>query len=342
MVMLLTEYKDDAKWKALMKDNKWIAEFKRDGNRLFAHYDNTETTFLNRKGKAFAKDIPDVIKNGFNIFGMDNYMTQCVLDGEMVYVEQISDNDVRDHRTQAQCKTATPYYMVFDILELNGEDLRDRPWAERKHELISLFDIYKINSSNSKIVFMSHFMDKQGVYDVAEKHKMEGIVLKHIEGKYVNGKSKDCVKVKFKETDEFIVIGYVDASEKSTNSKGEEIDNKRHPFFQALCLAQYDKDGKLVAKGRCGGGFTDATLPVVTKLLNKKESFPLTKGESVGFNDHMIDKNYGVSLGKTNWIKQKDWFIIEILMSGRTEYNNPFQPRFLSLRDDKKLKECTE
>ena len=44
-------------------------------------------------------------------------------------------------------------------------------------------------------------MDKQGVYDIAEKTKMEGIVLKNINGTYTEGKSKDAVKVKFKETD---------------------------------------------------------------------------------------------------------------------------------------------
>jgi len=326
MVMLVKEIDDYEKY---MKDKNWVAELKRDGLRMITHFKNGKFEFYNRKDDVLTKDIPqDIIDDLNNIF-TDNYVKDCILDGELVYV----DSKGKDHRTQAQCKDAEPVYFIWDVLELNNEDLRHLTWKERKTEIRDICSLYSWTyEADSSVRYLPHYLDKRGLLKLAKENDMEGIVLKNVNGKYVEGKSKDVIKVKFTNTDEYIVIGYVNANEYSKNVKGETIKNKRFPYFGALMLAKYNKKGKLLPMGRVGGGFTDNDLITVTEKLNK----------DIENNNPTIftDKDYRYPKGKINWLNKSDWFIVEIRMSGKTEYGKPFQPRFLSLRTDKKIEEC--
>ena len=334
-IMLL---KEDKNYEKLLEDKEWIAEFKRDGNFLLVKYwkdsDNTPVVeFYNRKGKIYVKDIPKEVLISFNKFADDEYAQSFIIVGELVYV----DKDGRDHRTQAQSKNAIPYFMAFDILSLNNEDLTDRKWIERKHELTQLFIIYDMQPSKGEhVIIVPHYIDKKAVLEMAKKLKLEGIVLKKIDGKYVEGRSKDNIKVKFKETDEYIVIGYVDADEFTIKKDGTKSLNARHSYFGALILAKYKKENSLVPMGRVGGGFTTNDLVEVTQLLNKPMSLNIINTTG------LTDKDYRYSKGKINWLNPQEYFVIEISMSGKTEYNRPFQPTFISVRDDKTIKSCVK
>lgn len=345
--MLLKENKN---YEKLMDDKNWIAEFKRDGNFLLVKYwkdneGNPIIEFYNRKEEIYTKDIPKKVIDSFNKFANDEYAQSFTIVGELVYV----DKDGRDHRTQAQDINAIPYFMAFDIMELNGENLRDRKWVERKHELTQLFMIYDMQpSKNENVIIVPHYADKRAVLKYAEELKMEGIVLKNINGLYVEGRSNDNIKVKFKETDEFIVIGYVNADEFTVKKTGESSPNKRFDYFGALILAKYNKNGNLQPKGRVGGGFTDEDLIKVTTKLNKEDTEGNTthfirEGSSIPDNyPNLIDKDYRYAKNTINWLDINDWFIVEISMSGQTEYGNPFQPAFVSIRDDKKPEDCVQ
>lgn len=335
MVMLVSEMKDEIVEKLLDEDD-YQGEFKRDGNRLEIHYKNNEFEFYNRKGVIYTKDIPDIIKNTLiEAMKKDKYCTSFIIDGELTY----TDNKGIDHRTQAQCKEAEPVLWIWDIQELSGEDLRPLPWIERKVELGTLSNIYGFHYSNlnetNPIRFLPSYKDKRALLKVAEEQKLEGIILKKTDAPYEDGKVKTQIKIKFAKTDDYIVVGYTDASEKSINSKGEEIDNKRYPYFKALCLAQYNEAGELVSKGQVGGGFKDEDLDEILPMLHKGEK-PLTNPHN------FTDKNFGQAKGKVNWIPYPYWFPIEIKMQNLTEYGNPFQPRFLKIRNDKLNKECIE
>jgi bifunctional non-homologous end joining protein LigD len=331
MVMLLTENKN---YKELLEDKNWVAEIKYDGNCLLVKGEKVDGEFkfyfFNRNLEPYTKDIPKEVLTSLEKFNEDDYCSSFTLHGELVYI----DDKMQNHRTQAQCKESKPYLLFFDILELNGEDICDLTWKERKHELTELILIYDMYiNKGSHISATAHYLDKKELLKQAEKLKMEGIVLKNIDGKYVSGRSKDNIKVKFKSTDEYIVIGYVDADE-FTLKKGDKKPtlNKRFAYFGALILADY-KDKELVAMGRVGGGFSDKDLKQVTKLLNKSK-------KNIIKNHTLIDKDYRYAKGKINWLDEKDWFVVEISMSQKTEYGKPFQPTFLSVRDDKKPKEC--
>ena len=353
MVMLVSEVKDYDKE---LDSKEWIAELKRDGNRLQIRYERNELgtglQIFNRKGELYTKDIPKIIKKSFlDNIQTDDYVQSMVLDGEITY----TDIKGIDHRTQAQCKEAEPLLWVWDCIELNGEDLTSRTWAERKEELKTITSIYQWTyEDDSNIRYLPHYMDKRGLLKVAEENNMEGIVLKKVDSTYEEGKSKNQIKVKFAQTDDFIVVGYCEANEFSTNTKGEQINNKRFPYFKALLLAQYkcncndDKcvDNVLVSKGKVGGGFNDDNVEQMTTLL-KKNDYQITLDnlsapQTFTGIHNFIDKDFGLSKNKAKWLDVDDWFVIEVKMHGLTEYGNPFQPRFLTLRDDKKIEECVE
>jgi len=345
--MLVSEVKNYEKY---LDDKEWVAELKRDGNRLEIHYDRNDKKqplkFYNRNGKLYTKDIPkEITEELLSSLEKNDYCNNFVIDGELTY----TDLRGRDHRTQAQCPDADPILWVWDVQKLNDEDLRPYEWSVRKTELKTLCDIYGWVFKNfSSVRYVPHYMQKRELLEIAEKNKMEGIVLKNINGKYEEGRTKNQIKVKFTMSDEYIVVGYTLASKTSINVKGEEIPNKRYPYFKALCLAQYDKDGNLKSKGMIGGGFKDNDLIEITELLDKEITEYNTKDFVINGSSNpeqyadLIDKDYGVPKNTVRWLDVNDWFVIEIKMSGLTEYGIPFQPRFLSLRKDKRIEECME
>ncbi len=353
MVMLLGI---NDKWKDLIKDKKWIGELKRDGNCLIIQKTKDGFEFFNRNMETYTKEMPKEILDHLDLFKYSDTIKTFTFHGELVYV----DKDGKDHRTQAQSEGSVPHYVVFDMIEYNGEDFTQYDWKTRKHELREIFSDYATSVmerpledypisliEQGQLINMAiHTFEKQKLYDMAKEHGHEGIVLKHVDGKYIDGRSKECIKVKFTDNDDAIVIGYTDASEFSINSKGEQINNKRFPYFKALVLAKFNKDGTMKAKGMIGGGFKDVNLPVVTELLNKNKykitlddlSAPQTFTGTHSF----IDKDYGLPKNRINWLDKDDWFTIEVKCSQLTEKGVYFQGRFVTIRDDKQPKECIE
>jgi len=342
MVMLVSEID----YETQLDSKEWVAELKRDGNRLQLHYNRAENSikFLNRKGDEYTKGIPtEILTELTEAFEKDNYVEDCIIDGELTF----TDIKGVDHRTQAQCPDADPVFWVWDILELNGEDLREQKWLIRKKELKTICEIYDFfYRSLSSIRYLPHYIDKRGALKVAKDSNQEGIILKHINGLYEEGKTKNQIKVKFDQTDDYIVVGYTLASEFSTNTKGEQINNKRFNYFKALVLAQYDKNGILVSKGMLGGGFKDEDLLQVCRHIDRDinddntRTFVCENSSSKKEYPIFTDKDYSVPKNTIRWLDNSDWFVVEVKMQNLTEYGNPFQPRFIALRPDKKLEEC--
>ena len=107
MVMLVSEID----YEKQLKSKEWIAELKRDGNRLQLHYNraNDSIKFINRKGVEYSKEIPEEILIELKeAFDKDDYINDCIIDGELTFT------DIRgvDHRTQAQCPDADPIFWI--------------------------------------------------------------------------------------------------------------------------------------------------------------------------------------------------------------------------------------
>jgi bifunctional non-homologous end joining protein LigD len=142
-------------------------------------------------------------------------------------------------------------FYVFDLLYLNGNDLRSVPLIQREQLLESL-----IPTESSKVRYSSHF-DESG--DMVLRHacrfSLEGIVSKLRDASYQSGRGKSWLKSKCSARQEFVIAGYV----QSTTSR---------KAIGSLVLGVYDK-GKLHPVGRVGTGFTGAIAEDLFRRLDR-------------------------------------------------------------------------
>lgn len=183
----------------------FAAEIKWDGWRAMCKIQQNPT-LLSRT----LKPIVSVDYIGQELSGI--FPQDTVLDGEIIDGERIEHSW---NRVQTICSSATPHqplqdnppltYMVFDILMLQGKDVRSLPWRERRELLESHFE-----NSESEIVKLNQVFlpNKQWLEDVLDKGH-EGVVVKRTNSPYVGGRSGAWSKIKpqHAQSEEAIVTG---------------------------------------------------------------------------------------------------------------------------------------
>ena len=143
-------------------------------------------------------------------------------------------------------------FYAFDLLHLDGHDLRPAPLVERKAALEALLR----GAPETLIRYSEHFEENgELVLRHACRLSLEGVVSKDRDAPYRSGRGNDWIKSKCSERQEFVVAGYVP----STTS--------RHAIG-SLVLGYYEK-GKLVHAGRVGTGFTQKVAADLFKQLDK-------------------------------------------------------------------------
>jgi ATP-dependent DNA ligase len=154
-----------------------------------------------------------------------------------------------------QAKAGTPIvYYVFDLLEVDGEPVIDLPLSERRQRLRKLLD-----GRNRTVKFSEGFADGPALYQAAQEQRLEGIMGKRLDSKYLPGKrSRDWLKFKTHGEQEFVIAGY-------TRGKG-----RREWSFGSLVLATNGDDG-LEWVGNVGTGFDDAEQERLLKKLRPLE-----------------------------------------------------------------------
>jgi bifunctional non-homologous end joining protein LigD len=162
----------------------WIHEIKHDGFRILAERDANGVTLHTRKGNDFADRFPLAVAAIRKLS-----VRSCLIDGEAIVTDQngLAVFDlIRGHRPTAAVLCA------FDLLELDGENLRREPIETRKSTLKSL-----LRGKHEGIVFNAHFIaDGAIVYRQACALGCEGIVSKRLGSPYRSGRADCWVKVK--------------------------------------------------------------------------------------------------------------------------------------------------
>ena len=144
-------------------------------------------------------------------------------------------------------------YCVFDLLELDGKDLTDRPLVERRAQLIKA-----IRSSTALQHTEAWRDDSEGRFAAACRSGWEGLIAKRADAPYVAGRSKFWLKLKCVWEQEFVVGGYTDPTGSRTD-------------FGALLVGYYEQ-GSLRYAGKVGTGYTKATLRGLGVRLRKLET----------------------------------------------------------------------
>jgi bifunctional non-homologous end joining protein LigD len=222
----------------------WIFEIKWDGYRVIAEVDKGRVRLSSRNGLPFTERYHAVAT------ALAKMPHRAVLDGEVVVLDDKGHSsfealqNYRGHRPGGHL-----VYQVFDILYLDGHDLRGLPLIRRKEIL------RQIVPAIPGLAFCDHIEERgQAFFDAVAKAGLEGMIAKDGASKYLAGRRSDCwLKVKAHLQQEAVIGGY-------TRPGG----SRQH--FGALMLGVYE-GGELVHIGEVGGGFARRALTSIFAQL---------------------------------------------------------------------------
>jgi bifunctional non-homologous end joining protein LigD len=294
---------------AVPTSDEWVHEIKFDGYRVLARIAAGKVSLFTRNGKDWTDRMP-TLRDALEKMDVES----AVLDGELVALDDkgISSFQTLQNSLSAGGDAALTYY-VFDLLHLEGEDLRAQPLVERKSHLRELVEQHA-EVLAGKVRFSAHVVGSgQAFFDNACKLGLEGTIAKRANSPYQAGRGRDWVKIKCSKRQEFTVIGYTDPG--GTRS-----------HLGALLLG-VERDGQLSYAGRVGTGFSEASLAELAKKLQ-----PLaTKRPAV------VNPPRGADARGVHWVKPE--LVAEVRFVEMTSEGLLRHPTFQGLRDDKPARE---
>jgi bifunctional non-homologous end joining protein LigD len=286
---------------------EWLHEIKYDGYRLIAYVEGGKARLVTRGGLDWTEKFPALaarlaavpVKSG-------------IFDGELVALRPNGITSFADLQDAISAKrTDRLTYFAFDLLYCDGWDLTGVPLGLRKFTLAELIR----RRDSTGLVRYSDDHNGQGPQFLkqAAAYGVEGIVSKRRDAPYVPGRGRNWLKIKSRNRDEFIVVGFTDPE---GSREG----------FGALLLGYYDPAGTLRYAGRVGSGFTGARLAALHKRLAPTETrkAPVTLPPAERRKD-------------IHWVKPE--LVVEVEYAVWTTDKLIRQSTFQGLREDKKLKE---
>lgn len=278
-------------------DPDWLFEIKLDGYRTVAELSGADVLIYSRNNLSFNRKFPSLVRS------LAALNLNAVLDGEVVVLDESGRSYFQLLQNYQRTGRGNICYFPFDLLYLDGEDLRSQPLLARKERLRTLLpDLPDIRYSDHIMEYGREF------FDLARRNNLEGILAKRATSTYQTGRrSRDWLKIKIRLQQEAVICGF---TEPRRSRKG----------FGALVLGVYE-DERLVCIGFAGGGFDDAGLKEMHDMLQ-----PLVQAESP-FNTP-VKSDMPIT-----WVKPE--LVCEVEFSEWTEENVMRQPIFLGLREDK-------
>ena len=282
----------------------WLLERKFDGERCVARKDGREVRLESRTAKDLTGTYPEV---GAAVAGQPD--RTLLLDGEVVAFDRDQTSFSRLQQRlgirnpTAERVAAYPVvFCVFDVLEVDGDDLRDRPLLERRERLTAA-----IRPGAALQISEAWRDDSQRRFAQACRAGWEGLIAKRAQAPYFPGRSRDWLKLKCVWEQEFVIGGYTDPAGSRTD-------------FGALLVGYYEDD-QLRYAGKVGTGYTAATLGELGARLRELEmpESPFVDARPVPRGTHWTKPELVAQIGFAEWTND-----------GRLR-----QARFLGLRDDK-------
>jgi DNA ligase D-like protein (predicted ligase) len=283
----------------------WLLERKFDGERCVARKAGADVRLESRTAKDLTGAYPEVRTA---IAGQRE--RALLLDGEVVAFdgEQTSFS-----RLQQRLGVRNPspelvadypvVFCVFDLLELDGDDLRGRPLLERRARLTDA-----VRPSAALQLSEAWLDDSERRFARACRSGWEGLIAKRAQAPYVAGRSRDWLKLKCVWEQEMVIGGYSEPAGSRTD-------------FGALLVGYYE-GGRLRYAGKVGTGYSAATLRDLGARLRALETpeSPFVDARPIPRGTHWVRPELVAQIGFAEWTND-----------GRLR-----QPRFLGLRDDKR------
>jgi len=297
----------------------WLFEIKWDGYRTVAFLEDGKVRLVSRNQNELTPRYPELKDLAKSVKAKT-----AILDGEVVALDEQGrpSFSLMQQRTgfrpggrRAAANADVPVlYYAFDLLYLDGYDLRQLPLEERKKKLAAIL------VTGDSLRYSDHY-ERQGkaLFEIAREKGLEGILAKKRDSIYQERRSSEWLKIKIRHRVECVIGGY-------TQPEGSRA------HFGSVVLGLYDNQGRLIHVGQAGSGFNQRSLAELSKMLKKRE----TKQKPF----------YGEveALRKVAWVKPD--LVAEIEYAEWTEGASGGSgpklraPVFLGLRDDKDPKEC--
>ena len=212
----------------------WVHEIKFDGYRLLAVINDEGVRLFTRAANDWSDRFPPLVDDLAKL-----KVQSAIIDGEAVHAE--TDGTFSFHSLQNALSTGKLdrlKYFAFDLLHLNGEDLRSKPLLERKALLAKL-----LTKAPPDIQYSEHFAETgEQVLHHACHLALEGIISKRADAPYRSGRTEGWLKSKCIKEQEMVIGGYTE--------------QPKHPgMLGALLVGYFEKDALRFA-GKVGTGFT--------------------------------------------------------------------------------------
>jgi DNA ligase D-like protein (predicted ligase) len=281
---------------ARFSDPSWIFERKLDGIRCIAIRDGDRLDLLSRNDLRQNEKYPELVE----ALAAES-CRQFAIDGEVVAFEGSQTSFAR--LAQRHQHYVPVFLYVFDVLWLEGHDVRQLPLRTRKrllkHSLQFHGNVRWTQYRNG---------DGQALFEEACRKGWEGLIAKRADSRYVTTRSKDWLKFKCEHGQELVIGGY-------TEPRGSRVE------FGALLLGYY-REGSLEYAGKVGTGFDTETLHSMAASLRafERQDSPFANPASI--------KERGVT-----WVEPR--LVAQVGFTEWTGDGRLRHPRFLGLRDDK-------
>jgi bifunctional non-homologous end joining protein LigD len=286
---------------ARFSDDGWIFERKLDGIRCVALRDGGPVRLLSRNDLSLNERYPEVAD------ALEAQPQRCfAVDGEVVAFD---GGQTSFARLAQRGRTHVPvFFYIFDVLWLDGFDVRDLPLRTRKRLLRG-----SLRFDARPLRFSAHRNgDGEAFFAEACRKGWEGLVAKRADSPYTDKRSKDWLKLKCEQGQELVIGGF-------TAPKGTRTD------FGALLIGYYDGDALRYA-GKVGTGFDDATLDALGARLRalRQDDAPFADASEI-------------REPTAQWVRPE--LVAQLGFSEWTTAGRLRHPRFLGLRDDKPARE---
>jgi bifunctional non-homologous end joining protein LigD len=287
-------------------------EIKLDGYRMLVKLADGRVTLFSRRGHSWTERAPDLARALSTL-----PCRSVVLDGEMVALDEQGRSDF----AKLQALLAGPpmgragalVYFAFDILYIDGVDVRGVALVDRKTVLRQLLDQAPPTAIDT-VRFCDHIVGQgPAFFEQAARMGLEGIVCKRLDAPYRSGRSQSWLKVKSLRRQELIIVGFTEPR----GSRG---------YLGALLVATYGR-GELVYRGRVGTGFDETALRMLHRSLA-----PLRHPQP-----RMAKAPTGRDARDVHWVRPH--LVAEIAFSKLTRDGLLRHARYLGLREDKPANE---
>jgi bifunctional non-homologous end joining protein LigD len=285
----------------------WLHELKYDGYRMLAGLADRRVRLGTRSGLDWTERLPS-LAGELELFG-----SRALIDGEIVVLDREGISDFQSLQNALGAgKDDNVVYYAFDLVHLDGYDLKELPLEQRKELLSGV--LASRPAGLDRVRYSDHVIGNGPEFHRAACARgLEGTIAKRRRDPYRSGRTRSWLKIKCLARQEFVVVGFT-----------EPAGSRAH--LGALLLAVRER-GRWTYVGKVGTGFSGRTLESLKKALA-----PLVIEQTV-----LANPLRGAEARGVNWVRPE--LVVEVEYTAMTDDGHLRHPTFRGVRRDKEAVE---